>query len=213
MHDLQISEIFYSLQGESRTLGHPTVFIRLTGCPIRCSYCDTKYAFSGGQSFSIDSILQKVATFSTKYVLVTGGEPLAQDNTIMLLSKLCDLGYEVSLETGGMLDVSKVDDRVSKILDVKTPGSNENESNLVGNYQYLTGHDQVKFVICDENDYNWAKEFVSQNMSDALYEISFSPSYGELEEVKLADWILKDQLPVRFQSQLHKSLWGDVAGR
>ncbi len=210
--DLRVTEIFYSLQGETRTVGLPTVFIRLTGCPLRCHYCDTAYAFHGGSKMTIDAILQKVATYTPSYVTVTGGEPLAQKSCIFLLERLCDVGYEVSLETSGAIDVSAVDKRVVKIIDVKTPASGEEDKNYYDNFNYLQTHDQIKFVLCDRVDYDWAKEKMNElplNHQDIL----FSPSHGQLAANELADWILADRLPVRLQIQLHKYLWGDEPGR
>jgi len=213
MQHLRLTEIFYSLQGETRTVGLPTVFVRLTGCPLRCQYCDTAYAFSGGTMYTLDAILAEVSQYKTKYVTVTGGEPLAQKACIPLLSQLCDAGYEVSLETSGALDVSQVDKRVVKILDIKTPGSHEVERNDWQNIDQLLPHDQVKFVICDEVDYAWAKDILTQHQLVERCQVLFSPSYQQLAPGLLADWILRDQLPVRLQIQLHKVLWGDVKGR
>ncbi|MGD8593820.1 MAG: 7-carboxy-7-deazaguanine synthase QueE [Gammaproteobacteria bacterium] len=210
---LRVTEIFYSLQGESLTVGVPTVFIRLTGCPLRCGYCDTEYAFHGGQWIHIAEILKQVATYQTSYVTVTGGEPLAQKSCTVLLSALCDAGYEVSLETSGALDISKVDDRVVKVMDLKTPGSGEMERNRFENLEFLTPHDQVKFVICDRQDYDWSKQCVVNCDLSARCEVLFSPSYGQLTPTQLAEWILQDRLAVRFQLQLHKVLWGEEPGR
>lgn len=209
---LKITEIFYSLQGEARNVGLPTVFVRLTGCPLRCSYCDTSYAFSGGEWMDIDSIISEIKRYNTPYVTVTGGEPLAQKNCIGLLEQLCDAGYEVSLETSGAILVDKVDERVVKILDVKTPASTEDSKNKFENFAFLHAVDQVKFVICDESDYLWSKQIIEQYQLVSRCEILFSPSQGQLEAVTLADWILRDQLRVRFQVQLHKYLWGDKPG-
>lgn len=213
MKMLRITEIFYSLQGETRTVGLPTVFIRLTGCPLRCQYCDTTYAFKGGQLYSIPDILAQVAAFTPRYVTVTGGEPLAQSNCISLLQALCNAGYEVSLETSGALSVADVDPRVIKVLDLKTPGSAEEARNDFSNIDYLLPHDQVKFVLCDRRDYDWAKEQISHYQLLNRSSVLFSPSYQQLEASVLAEWILEDRLPVRFQIQLHKVLWGDVMGR
>ncbi len=210
---LKITEIFFSLQGETRTTGLPTVFIRLTGCPLRCQYCDTAYAFSGGSNYSVDEIIQNIEKYSTKYVTVTGGEPLAQKECLILLTALCDRGYLVSLETSGALDVSEVDSRVVKIIDIKTPGSLESSKNNFENIQHIKPHDQLKFVICDQHDYDWSKKIIAQFELDKKCEILFSPSYQQLNYGTLADWILRDQLPVRFQVQLHKVIWGDVPGR
>ena len=210
---LRITEIFFSLQGETRTVGLPTVFVRLTGCPLRCGYCDTAYAFQGGTWYDIETILQQVASFSTHYVTVTGGEPLAQKPCIILLRALCDAGYEVSLETSGALDISAVDQRVVKVVDIKTPGSGEVQKNRFQNIDYLLPHDQVKFVICHRADYDWAKEILQQYQLNTRCEVLFSPSYQVQAPGQLADWILQDRLPVRLQVQLHKYLWGDAPGR
>ncbi len=208
-----ISEIFYSLQGESTTVGLPTVFVRLTGCPLRCQYCDTEYAFTGGDYFSFDEILQQVAQHQASHVTVTGGEPLAQANCIGLLTQLCDAGYRVSLETSGALDVSEVDARVMKVMDIKTPGSGEAERNRFENIAHLGGDDQVKFVLCDRNDYDWAKRCMREHSLADRCEVLMSPSHGQLDATELADWILQDHLPVRMQLQLHKLLWGDQPGK
>ena len=212
--ELRITEIFVSLQGETDTAGLVTTFIRLTGCPLRCQYCDTAYAFSGGKKQTIQSIVDEVSGFGTKYVTVTGGEPLSQPNVHFLLSALCDLGLVVSLETSGALDISNVDSRVVKILDVKTPGSGEVARNLYQNLSVLQVSDQVKFVICNKNDYSWAMMKCEElKLYDLGCELLFSPSSDELESRKLADWIVEDRLPVRMQIQLHKLLWNDEAGR
>lgn len=210
---LRVTEIFYSLQGEARTVGLPTVFIRLTGCPLRCGYCDTTYAFQGGEWQSLDSILDEVAGHKPQYVTVTGGEPLAQKQCANLLTQLCDAGYEVSLETSGAMDVANVDSRVSKVMDLKTPGSGEESKNRYENIPYLTSNDQVKFVICDRTDYEWAVDKLHEYKLAEKFEVLFSPIHGELEPSQLAEWILQDNLPVRFQLQLHKYLWGDQQGR
>ena len=210
---LRITEIFKSLQGESRTVGLPTVFIRLTGCPLRCQYCDTSYAFTGGEWMSIPQILDAVKNYQTKWVTVTGGEPLAQKNCLQLLTLLCDAGYEVSLETSGALPVENVDARVIKVMDLKTPGSGEENRNLMQNIQYLQAKDQVKFVICNEPDYQWAKKIIETYGLLQKCEVLMSPSYAQLSARQLADWILHDGLAVRFQLQLHKILWGDEPGR
>ena len=210
---LKITEIFFSLQGETTRVGLPTIFIRLTGCPLRCGYCDTAYAFSGGENTSINDIIQRIAKYNTKYVTVTGGEPLAQRNCLKLLTQLCDKGYDVSLETSGAIDVSEVDKRVVKIMDIKTPGSLESSKNNFDNLKHLTSADQIKFVITDRADYEWSKKIVSQFDLDKKYEVLFSPSFGQVEYQVLANWILEDQLHVRFQAQLHKIVWGDVKGK
>ncbi|GFO71017.1 7-carboxy-7-deazaguanine synthase [Bathymodiolus japonicus methanotrophic gill symbiont] len=211
--DLRISEIFYSLQGESRTVGLPTVFIRLTGCPLRCQYCDTSYAFSGGVMQSIASIIEQVAQYKTRYITVTGGEPLAQPGCMELLGQLADKGYQVSLETSGAIDVSTVDARIVKVMDLKTPASDEEHRNLYTNLQYLNTQDQIKFVLCDADDYAWSKAKMAEYQLAQKCEVLFSPSMGQQDPTELAEWILADQLPVRFQVQLHKFLWGDVAGK
>lgn len=210
---LRITEIFYSLQGETRTAGLPTVFVRLTGCPLRCQYCDTAYAFSGGEIMSLDAILERVAGYKPRYVCVTGGEPLAQPACVALLKRLCDAGYQVSLETSGALDVSAVDPRVSKVLDLKTPGSAEVARNRYENIERLTANDQVKFVICSREDYDWAvTKLIQYRLHERAGEVLFSPSHHELSARALADWIVTDNLPVRLQMQLHKILWNDEPG-
>lgn len=209
---LRITEIFYSLQGETHRVGLPTVFIRLTGCPLRCSYCDTAYAFSGGEIVSISKILEQVASYAPRYVTVTGGEPLAQKNCIVLLRALCDAGYEVSLETGGALDIGAVDARVMRVVDIKTPGSGEVAKNRWENLPLLNAHDELKFVLCDEADYHWAKELIAQHQLAQKCPILFSPVHGTMHPTHLAEWILRDRLPVRLQVQLHKILWDNAAG-
>jgi 7-carboxy-7-deazaguanine synthase len=209
---LRITEIFYSLQGETRTVGLPTVFIRLTGCPLRCQYCDTSYAFQGGTQMSLDEILQTVKAYQPRYITVTGGEPLAQKNCHSLLSKLCDEGYSVSLETSGALDISEVDRRVVVVMDIKTPGSGELMRNKWENLTALKATDQIKFIICHREDYEWSKEILERHQLAEICEILLSPSHGELENQQLASWILADNLPVRFQLQLHKYIWGDLPG-
>jgi 7-carboxy-7-deazaguanine synthase len=210
---LRISEIFFSLQGETRRIGLPTVFVRLTGCPLRCTYCDTSYAFTGGQNMSVADILEQVAGYAPRYVCVTGGEPLAQKNCLTLLAALCDTGYEVSLETGGALDIAGVDNRVMRVLDIKTPASGEESKNCWDNLPLLTPHDEIKFVLCDEADYAWAKRIIAQHDLAGKCEVTFSPAHGSLDAMQLAEWILRDRLPVRMQLQLHKILWPNEAGR
>jgi 7-carboxy-7-deazaguanine synthase len=210
---LRISEIFHSLQGETSRVGLPTVFVRLTGCPLRCTYCDTSYAFSGGQDMDIAQILEEIALHQARYVTVTGGEPLAQKNCLFLLGALCDTGYEVSLETGGALDMSEVDARVMKVLDIKTPASGEMEKNLWRNLDALSAHDEIKFVLCDEADYVWARQVTCEQDLASKCAVLFSPVQDSLSPTDLADWILRDHLPVRMQVQLHKLLWGNQHGR
>lgn len=213
MAQCRITEIFYSLQGESRTVGLPTVFVRLTGCPLRCGYCDTEYAFYGGQKMDISDIVDQVAAYQPRYVCVTGGEPLAQPNCIPLLTALCDLGVEVSIETSGAMDISKVDSRVVRVMDLKTPGSGEESKNRYDNIALLEPRDQLKFVICNREDYEWACGKLSEHQLSEKCEVLFSPIHGELKPADLADWIVADNLPVRMQLQLHKYLWGDEQGR
>ena len=209
---LRISEIFFSLQGETSRVGLPTVFIRLTGCPLRCDYCDTAYAFSGGESLSIANILNQVAQYKTRYVTVTGGEPLAQKASLVLLAALCEAQYSVSLETSGALDLSQVDTRVCKVMDIKTPGSGEVTKNNWLNLAHLTQRDEIKFVLCDEADYQWACEIIHSKQLHQLCPILFSPAYENLDPATLAAWILRDAPPVRMQIQMHKLLWGEGAG-
>ena len=213
MTRLRITEIFRSLQGESNTVGLPTVFVRLTGCPLRCQYCDTAYAFDGGESHEIDDILAIVAGYSADYVCVTGGEPLAQRGCLELLARLADAGHTVSLETSGAMDITEVDSRVVVVLDLKTPGSGEVSRNRYENIDKLKAIDQVKFVICDRQDYEWSKFKVNEyGLSDKVADVLFSASHDQLESRQLAEWILMDRLPVRLQIQLHKFLWGDKPG-
>jgi len=210
---LRVTEIFLSLQGESSRVGLPTVFIRLTGCPLRCGYCDTEYAFTGGETMTLEAILKRVADLHAHYVCVTGGEPLAQKSCPDLLAVLCDAGYSVSLETSGALDISGVDARVSRIVDIKTPASGEVEKNRWENLAALKPSDEVKFVLCNEADYQWAKQILAEQHLAEKCPVLFSPVHGQIEPAQLADWILRDQLPVRMQVQLHKILWGVERGR
>ena len=212
MTRLRITEIFLSLQGETRSVGIPTVFVRLTGCPLRCGYCDTAYAFTGGEWLEQEQILDKVAALGAQYVTVTGGEPLAQRPCRELLTALCDQGYEVSLETGGALDVAGIDPRVSIVMDLKTPGSGEEKRNLYANIAQLAKKDQIKFVICDRADYEWSRAKLAEYNLDRIGEVLFSPCHGQLNPTDLAEWILADRLPVRLQIQLHKILWNDARG-
>jgi 7-carboxy-7-deazaguanine synthase len=213
MARLRITEIFHSLQGEGASVGWRTVFVRLTGCPLRCGYCDTSYAFKGGEWWQIDAILDEVAGFDAHYVTVTGGEPLAQPDCLGLLSALCDAGYQVSLETSGAIDVAPVDPRVVKVMDLKTPSSGECDKNLFRNLDYLRAGDQVKFVIADDVDYRWSCEQLRHHSLTMRCDVLFSPVAGALPPSELAEWILRDRLDVRFQIQLHKALWGDEPGR
>lgn len=211
---VRITEIFYSLQGETSTIGLPTAFVRLTGCPLRCQYCDTEYAFYGGEKQTVGEILGKVASFKPHYVTVTGGEPLAQPACLSLLAQLCDQNYRVSLETSGALPINGVDPRVAVILDLKTPGSGEVGRNLWENIPELKSKDEIKFVLCDRQDYEWARMKLDElKCAERDIPVIFSPSHGQLEARHLAEWIIEDNLPVRMQLQLHKQLWGDVAGK
>ena len=209
---LRITEIFFSLQGETSRTGLPTVFIRLTGCPLRCAYCDTAYAFTGGKSLTLAEILKQVAQYEPRYVTVTGGEPLAQKNCLVLLTALCDAGYQVSLETSGALDIGSVDHRVMRVVDIKTPDSKEMDKNRWENLDLLKSTDEIKFVLCSEEDYRWAVRTLEQHRLADKCAVLFSPSQGEFDATRLADWILRDRLPVRFQIQLHKILWNNEAG-
>jgi 7-carboxy-7-deazaguanine synthase len=210
---LRITEIFLSLQGESSTVGLPTVFVRLTGCPLRCVYCDTTYAFKGGENRSIDAIVDEVLSYGVQHVTVTGGEPLAQKRCINLLSALCDKGLSVSIETSGAIDVSEIDPRVMKVMDLKTPSSGEMARNLMSNLEHLNAHDEVKFVIGDQVDYDWSVEQLKAHIIDQRCKVLFSPVQGQFSPAELADRIVADRLPVRFQLQLHKLLWGDKPGK
>jgi 7-carboxy-7-deazaguanine synthase len=211
---VRITEIFCSLQGESTSVGLPTVFVRLTGCPLRCQYCDTAYAFSGGTLQDLPEILSVVAAFGVRHICVTGGEPLAQPGCLALLAALCDAGYDVSLETSGALDISGVDPRVRKVMDLKTPGSGEVHRNCYANLAQLGPADELKFVICDAADYQWARLKLDEyQLVERVGTVLFSPSASQLPARELADWIVRDRLPVRFQVQLHKLLWGDEPGR
>ncbi|WP_426688631.1 7-carboxy-7-deazaguanine synthase QueE [Rhodanobacter ginsengiterrae] len=210
---LRITEIFHSIQGEADAIGWRTVFVRLTGCPLRCVWCDTEYSFHGGNWHAIDEILAEVASHGARHVCVTGGEPLAQKRCLVLLQRLCDAGYEVSLETSGALDVAAVDPRVRKVMDLKAPGSGESQRNLWSNLDHLLAHDQIKIVIASREDYEWAcARLVEHKLADRCM-VLFSPVHGAVEPRELAEWIIADRLPVRFQLQLHKLLWNDAAGR
>ncbi|OIQ88519.1 7-carboxy-7-deazaguanine synthase [mine drainage metagenome] len=210
---LKVHEIFHSLQGESSRVGLPTVFVRLTGCPLRCGYCDTAYAFQGGENMTEAQILERVASYGARYVTVTGGEPLAQKACLSLLNRLCDAGFDVSLETSGAMDIGAVDRRVSVILDIKTPGSGEAQKNLWSNLEHLKPLDEVKFVLCDRADYDWARQVLQERGIAGKCQVLFSPVYSTLNPTDLADWVLQDRLPVRMQVQLHKILWGETAGK
>lgn len=210
---LKITEIFLSLQGESTLCGWPTVFVRLTGCPLRCQYCDTAYAFHGGQWHSLEQVLEQVRAYGVRHVCVTGGEPLAQKACLPLLARLCDAGFTVSLETSGAIDIAPVDPRVIRVLDIKTPGSAEAARNRWENLALLTPRDEVKFVLCSRQDYDWAKDILAQYALAGRCTVLFSPSHGQVDATELADWIVADRLPVRMQMQLHKLLWGNAPGR
>ncbi|HET8807046.1 MAG TPA: 7-carboxy-7-deazaguanine synthase QueE [Methylophaga sp.] len=213
MAQCRITEIFYSLQGETRTVGLPTVFVRLTGCPLRCGYCDTEYAFYGGEKREISDIVAEVAGYQPRYVTVTGGEPLAQNSCRELLTALCNLNVEVSLETSGAMDISNIDSRVTRVMDLKTPASKEDSKNRYSNLDLLTEKDQLKFVICNRDDYDWSVKKLTEYDLPERCEILFSPVHGDLNPTDLAEWIIKDNLPVRMQIQLHKYLWQDAQGR
>jgi len=210
---LKITEIFHSLQGEALQSGLPTVFVRLTGCPLRCSYCDSEYAFYGGEWMHFDDILVEIDKHGTRHVCVTGGEPLMQKRCAEFLRLLCDSGYEVSLETSGSVDIGQADRRVSRVMDLKTPASRELSSNLWSNLEQITPHDQIKFVICSREDYEWARAQVAERDLAELCPVLFSPAWGLVDPKELAEWILADRLPVRYQLQLHKLLWGDMPGK
>jgi 7-carboxy-7-deazaguanine synthase len=210
---LKITEIFLSVQGESSSVGWPTVFVRLTGCPLRCHYCDTAYAFHGGQWMSLDDIVAEVSRLGAHHVCVTGGEPLAQKNCLPLLTRLCDAGHRVSLETSGAIDIGNVDPRVVRVVDIKTPASGEVARNRWANLDALQPHDEIKFVLCDRADYDWARERLAEHRLAQRCAVLFSPSQGQVDAGQLAEWILADRLPVRFQLQLHKVLWGNTPGR
>jgi len=210
---VKLTEIFLSIQGEADSVGWPTVFVRLTGCPLRCQYCDTQYAFYGGEWFAIDDVLEKVRSYGVPHVCVTGGEPLAQKGCIELLRRLCDAGQRVSLETSGAIDIDRVDPRVVRVVDVKTPASAEAARNRLDNLELLRPEEQIKFVICDRADFEWARDLVRERRLNERCTVLFSPSYGQIEARDLAQWILDERLPVRLQVQLHKYLWGDTPGR
>jgi 7-carboxy-7-deazaguanine synthase len=211
-NQLRITELFHSLQGESLTIGLPTVFVRLTGCPLRCQYCDTAYAFSGGELMDLDTIVEKVASYQCKHVCVTGGEPLAQPACLALLKNLCDAGFTVSIETSGARDISQVDSRVMIVMDLKTPDSLEVDKNLLSNLEYLKPTDQIKFVLCSRNDFDWACDMIKEHTLEQRVPLLFSPSWNQLNPTDLANWIIEERVPVRFQLQLHKILWHDSPG-
>jgi 7-carboxy-7-deazaguanine synthase len=213
MKSLIINEIFYSIQGETSRSGLPTYFIRLTGCPLRCTYCDTGYAFNAGTKMSFEEILSKLNRNTTKYITITGGEPLSQKNVQSLMKELCDLNYSVSLETSNAITIEDVDSRVSIILDIKTPGSLESDKNLISNYSKLKKSDELKFVICNQKDFEWAVNYIKKNNLSSICPIVFSPSYNQMPLSELADLILKNSLNVRLQTQLHKTIWGEVNGK
>jgi 7-carboxy-7-deazaguanine synthase len=210
---VKLTEIFLSIQGEADSVGWPTVFVRLTGCPLRCQYCDTQYAFYGGEWHRLDDVLARVRTFNVQHVCVTGGEPLAQKHCFELLTRLCDAGFKVSLETSGAIDVASVDARVARVIDIKTPGSGEVARNRHENLALLQSTDQLKFVICSREDFEWSRDFMRTHDLASKCAVLFSPSFGQVEPRDLAQWILDERLPVRLQIQLHKVLWGDTPGR
>jgi 7-carboxy-7-deazaguanine synthase len=210
---VKLTEVFLSIQGEADSVGWPTVFVRLTGCPLRCQYCDTAYAFHGGEWFSLEQVLERVASFDTRHVCVTGGEPLAQKGCFPLLQRLCDAGYRVSLETSGAIDVSNVDPRVVRVVDIKTPASAEVARNRYENLEVLRPEEQVKFVLCNRADFEWARDFIRERRLHERCTVLFSPSYGQLAPRDLAEWVIAERLPVRLQIQLHKVLWGDTPGK
>jgi 7-carboxy-7-deazaguanine synthase len=210
---LRITEIFYSLQGEASRVGLPTVFVRLTGCPLRCVWCDTEYSFTGGVAASVESVLAEVAKYPARQVCVTGGEPLSQKECLPLLTALCDAGYDVSLETSGALDIASVDPRVARIMDLKAPGSGESDKNRWANLDLLNSRDEIKIVIASREDYEWACKILQERQLQQLCPILFSPAQGQIEPSDLARWILEDGLPIRFQLQLHKLLWGNMRGK
>ena len=213
VNTLIINEIFHSIQGETSRTGLPTTFIRLTGCPLRCSYCDTEYAFTDGSKMSFDEIIKILKKYNSKYLTVTGGEPLAQKNVLLFLEKVCNLNYSVSIETSNCLDISTIDSRVSIILDIKTPASNESDKNKIENYRYLKPKDEIKFVICNKDDFIWAKEYISEHNLANYCPVLFSPSYDEMPIAELAELIIEHSLNVRLQTQLHKVIWGNINGR
>lgn len=213
MIGLRITEIFYSIQGESQTAGLPTVFIRLTGCPLRCQYCDTTYAFKGGKILSLDEIVDTVKQYKSRYICVTGGEPLAQPNCLNLVARLCDLNYQVSIETSGAINIADIDKRASIVMDLKTPDSKEENKNIYANINYLKPSDEIKFVLCSRSDYDWACKIIENYNLTNKAKILFSASWQELNPTTLADWIIQDNLEVRFQLQLHKILWNDAQGK
>ncbi len=213
MNSLIINEIFYSIQGETSRSGLPTTFVRLTGCPLRCAYCDTEYAFTNGSKMSFQQILSNIKNYNTKYVTITGGEPLAQKSVLLLMNELCDLDYSVSIETSNAIDIDNIDSRVSVILDIKTPASKEDDKNLVSNYSKLKREDEIKFVICNVDDFVWAKNYIQKYKLHSYCSILFSPSYDDMPLSKLANLILRDSLNVRLQAQLHKTIWGPIDGK